>query len=143
MTTTSSARARLAQLAADREQIVHDLARISEEECRLPADWAGLHRNVNFLLRAFSLHDIDHLQHLTRLLAKRGRTFTEPQILLSKAEALRGELMALLLSLSDEEFDSNGGIEGDWSPRQIVEHLSDVDRGYATTIREAIAARGM
>lgn len=140
MTTTSSARERLSRLSADREQIVHELAQISEAECRLPAEWAGLQRNVNFLLRAFSLHELDHLQHLHKLLASRGRTFNEPQMLLSKAQALRGELLGLLLSLSDEEFDSTGSVDGDWSPRQLVEHLSEIDQRYATTIREAIAA---
>ncbi|GAC1323130.1 MAG: hypothetical protein NVSMB2_20670 [Chloroflexota bacterium] len=130
----------MSRLSADRERIVHELTQISEAECRLPAEWAGLQRNVNFLLRAFSLHELDHMQHLHKLLASRGRTFSEPQMLLSKAQALRGELLALLLSLSDEEFDSHGSVDGDWSPRQLVEHLSDIDQRYATTIRDVVAA---
>ena len=140
MTTTSSAQERLSRLSADRERIVRELAQISEADCRLPAEWAGIQRNVNFLLRAFSLHELDHMQHLHKLLGRRGRTFTEPQMLLAKAQALRGELMALLLSLSDEEFESNAGIDGDWSPRQMVEHLSEIDQRYATTIRDTVAA---
>lgn len=140
MTTTSSAQERLSRLSADRERIVHELAQISEADCRLPAEWAGIPRNVNFLLRAFSLHELDHMQHLHKLLTRRGRTFSEPQLLLAKAQALRGELMALLLSLTDEEFDSNGGVDGDWSPRQLVDHLNEIDQRYATTIRDAVAA---
>ena len=48
--------------------------------------------------------------------------------------------MALLLSLSDEEFDAGGPGPDDWSARQLVEHLGNVDERYATTIREAVEA---
>jgi hypothetical protein len=128
------------RLARQREDIVHELAQLAEADCRAPAQWAGTQRTVNFLLRAFSLHELDHLQHVQKLLAARGRHFSEPQILLSKAEALRGEMLALLMSLTDEEFDTGGPNPGDWSPRQIVEHLLQVDAGYADTIRKSVAA---
>ena len=126
-------------LARQREDIVRELAQLSETDCRAPAQWAGIQRNVNFLLRAFSLHELDHLQHLQKLVAARGRSFNEPQLLLAKAQALRGELLSLLLSLSDEEFDTGGPGADDWSPRQIVEHLLEVDAGYANNIRNAVA----
>ena len=90
------------------------------------------------MLRAFSLHELDHLQHVHKLLAARGRGFSEAQILLSKAQALRGELEALLLSLSDEEFDAPGAGPDDWSVRQLVEHLGKVDQTYAGNIRSAV-----
>ena len=128
------------QLARQREQIVHELSQLSERDCRAPAEWAGVKRNVSFLLRTFSLHELDHLQHLHKLLAARGRYFNEPQILLSKAQALRGELVALLLSLSDEEFDAGGPNPDDWSARQLVEHLTQIDARYADNIRQAVQA---
>ena len=127
-------------LARQREDIVHELGQLSETDCRAPAQWAGIQRNVNFLLRAFSLHELDHLQHVQKLLTARGRSFNEPQLLLAKAQALRGELMSLLLSLTDEEFDTGGPGPDDWSPRQIVQHLREVDAGYADNIRKAVAA---
>jgi hypothetical protein len=126
------------QLTRQREQIVRELAQLSEADCKAPAEWAGIQRNVNFLLRAFSLHELDHIQHLHKLLAARGRHFNEPQVLLSKAQALRGELVALLLSLSDEEFDAGGPNPEDWSPRQLVEHLTQVDARYADNVRKAV-----
>src|SRR5215469_7450828 len=85
------------RLARQREEIVLELAQLTESDCRAPAEWAGVKRNVNFLLRMFSLHELDHLQHLHKLLTARGRHFNEPEILLAKAQALRGELVALLL----------------------------------------------
>jgi hypothetical protein len=138
MATTTSALDRVQLLAQERARLVHELAQLSEADCRLPAQWGGVQRTVNFLLRAFSLHELDHLQHLHKLLAARGRGFNEAQILLSKAQALRGEVEALLLSLSDEEFDAPGAGADDWSIRQLVEHLANVDELYAGNILKAV-----
>jgi hypothetical protein len=138
MATTTSALDSIQQLTQERERIVRELAQLSETDCRLPAQWNGIPRNVNFLLRALSLHELDHLQHLHKLLAARGRRFSEAQILLSKAQALRGELEALVLSLSDEEFDAAGAGPDDWSIRQLVEHLGKVDVMYAANILAAV-----
>jgi hypothetical protein len=138
MATTTTALDSIQQLTQERERIVSELAQLSEADCRYPAQWAGIQRNVNFVLRTFSLHELDHIQHLHKLLTARGRGFTEAQILLSKAQALRGELEALLLSLSDEEFDAAGAGPDDWSIRQLVEHLGKVDTSYANHIRAAV-----
>jgi hypothetical protein len=139
MATTTSAIDNIQELAQQRRQIVHELAQLSDADCRSPAQWNGIPRTVNFLLRAFSLHELDHVQHLHKLLAARGRAFSEAQILLSKAQALRGEVEALLLSLSDEEFDAPGAGPEDWSIRQLVEHLTNVDALYADNIRTSVA----
>jgi hypothetical protein len=138
MTTTTSAIDSIQQLGQAREGIVRELAQLTDADCRYPAQWSGIQRNVNFLLRAFSLHELDHLQHLHKLLAAQGRGFSEAQILLSKAQALRGEVEALLLSLSDEEFDAPGPGPEDWSVRQLVEHLAKVDGQYADNIRNSV-----
>lgn len=139
MATTTSAIDSIQQLTAAREHVVRELAQLSDADCRYPAPWGGTQRTVNFVLRAFALHELDHLQHLHKLLAARSRGFNEAQILLSKAQALRGEVVALLLSLSDEEFDAPGRGPDDWSVRQLVEHLGKVDEGYAETIRAAVS----
>jgi hypothetical protein len=138
MATTTSAIDSIQELSRERERIVRELAQLSDAECRYPAQWNGIQRNVNFLMRAFALHELDHVQHLHKLLAARGRGFGEAQILLSKAQALRGEVEALLLSLSDEEFDAPGAGPEDWSIRQLVDHLAKVDAMYANNIRTSV-----
>jgi hypothetical protein len=50
------------------------------------------------------------------------------------------ELVALFLSLSNEEFEAGGLGPEDWSPRQLVEHLVQVDATYANNIRTAVEA---
>src|SRR5215208_560456 len=119
------------RLNRERERIVGELAQLGDADCKLPAQWGGTQRNINFLLRAFSLHELDHLQHLNRLLVERGRHFNQAQVLLSKAQALRGELVAQLLSLSDEEFEAKSDGSDEWSIRQLVEHLTQTDQLYA------------
>jgi hypothetical protein len=142
MATTTSVLDSVQQVARERERIVRELSQLSEADCKVPAQWNGVPRNVNFLLRVLSLHELDHLQHLNKLLGARGRHFSEAAILLSKAQALRGEVMALLLSLSDEEFEAGGPGPDDWSARQVVEHLGQVDAMYASNIRKALEANG-
>src|SRR6266508_1008500 len=98
----------VAKLRDERDETLRRLLPLAESDCRYPAKWAGTDRSVNFLLRAFTSHQLDHLQHAQKLLRDRGWSSTEPQILLMKAQALLGELEALFLSLSDEEFTRNG-----------------------------------
>jgi hypothetical protein len=132
------AEAAISKLRAERDETLRTLLGISEEDCRLPAKWAGTDRSVNFLLRHLTSHQLDHLQHLQKLLRGRHHSLTEPQILLMKAHALQGEMEALLLSLSDEEFTQEGPNEGDWSAQQLTEHLGQIERGYREEMRASI-----
>jgi hypothetical protein len=111
---------------------------LAESDCRYPAKWGGTDRSVNFLLRAFTPHQLDHLQHAQKLLRARTWSATEPQILLMKAHALQGELEALFLSLSDEEFTQTGPDAEDWSIQRLVEHLAEVERHYRDEILRAV-----
>lgn len=129
----------MAKLRAEREETFRTLMSLSEAECRYPARWAGTDRTINFMLRAFSLHELDHLQHVQKLLRDQGRGLTEAQMLLMKANALRGELEALVLGLTDEEFTRPGPEEGDWSVQQIMEHSAEVERRYREEIVNAVA----
>jgi len=133
------AEAAVANLRHERDETLRSLLTLAESDCRYPARWAGTDRSVNFLLRAFTSHQLDHLQHAQKLLRERGWSATEPQILLMKAQGLLGELEALFLSLSDEEFARAGPDEGDWSIQRIVEHLADIERAYRREILRGVA----
>ena len=95
----SAAESAIGKLRAERDETLRRLLPLTESECRYPAKWAGTDRSVNFLLRMFSSHQLDHLQHAQKLLRDRGWSASEPQILLMKAHALMGELEALLVPL--------------------------------------------
>lgn len=140
------AQAAVAKMRAEREETFSALLTLAEDDCRYPARWANTDRTVNFMLRAFSLHVLDHIQHASKLLRDRGYGFTEPQILLMKSQALMGEFETMMLSLSDEEFTRTGPKDGDWSGSQIVEHVAATERSYREEIqrgvREGRAAAG-
>lgn len=133
----TSAEQVLSDMRAGRDEMLRELGALADEELRYPATWANIPRTMNFLLRSFSLHEIDHLQHLQRLLRARGVHLSEAQLILMKAQALRGEIEAILLTLSDEQFEAAG--PGDaWSARQLAEHLASTDRQYFANARKAL-----
>jgi hypothetical protein len=134
------AEAAVAKLREEREQTLRELLALSEGECRYPARWGGMDRTVNFVLRAFSLHLLDHIQHAMKLMRDRGQTLTEPQILLMKSQALMGEFETMLLALSDEEFARGGPNDGDWPAQKILEHVAETERGYREEILRAVRA---
>jgi len=134
----SLAESAVAKLREERDETLRHLLTLDESDCKLPAKWAGTDRSVNFLLRTFTSHELDHLQHSQKLLRDRGWSATEPQILLMKANALLGEIEALFLSLSDEDFTKTGPGPEDWSVAQIVEHMADVERHYRNEIMRSV-----
>jgi hypothetical protein len=130
----------VAKLRTERDETLRALLPLQDSDCRYPARWANTDRHVNFMLRMFSAHQLDHLQQMQKVLRDRQRGLTEAQLLLLKAHALQGELEALALSLEDDEFSQPGPNEGDWSPQQIVEHVADIERMYREEISRAVVA---
>jgi hypothetical protein len=117
------------------------LLRLPDEDCSRKVSWWGREQSINQRLRAFTSHALDHFQHLHRLLQARGRPFTEAQLLLMKAHAAQAEFEAMVLALTDEEFAAGGPVEGDWSARQVVEHMVDTEREYRENIALALPDR--
>ena len=131
-----------ARLAAERTLTLRSLLDLTDEECARPTEYEGRPQRTGRMLRNFTSHSLDHFQHLHRLLQARGRTLTEAQLLLMKAEAAQAEFTALLRSLSDAEFTQTGPNEGDWSASQILDHVMDNERKYRETILKGRGSRG-
>jgi hypothetical protein len=85
----SRAEAAIAKLRNERDETLRTLLSLPEPSCRLPARWAGTDRTVNFLLRMFTSHQMDHMQQLQKMLRDREHTLTEPQVLLMRAQAMQ------------------------------------------------------
>jgi uncharacterized damage-inducible protein DinB len=58
-----------------------------------------------------------------------------------KAHAAQAEFEAMVLALTDEEFAAGAPAEGDWSARQVVEHMVDTEREYRENIALALPDR--
>jgi hypothetical protein len=129
----------VAELQAERAKTLRELLPLTDEECGRRVEWWGRPQTVNARLRAFTGHAHDHFQHLHRLLQARGHMMTEAQLLLIRANAAMAEFEALVLSLDDEAFEATGPVEGDWSARQILEHVIDNERKYRENIVNGLA----
>jgi Mycothiol maleylpyruvate isomerase N-terminal domain len=129
----------IAVLREERAKSLRTLLSIPDEACATRVEFWGRKQTINQRLRAFTGHADDHFQHLHRLLQARGHQFTEAQLLMMKAHAALAEFEVLVLSLDDQEFDAPGPNEGDWSARQVLEHVIDNEREYRENILAGLA----
>jgi uncharacterized damage-inducible protein DinB len=137
----SDAERAIARLGAERAATLRLLLRLPDADCSRKVSWWGREQSINQRLRAFTAHALDHYQHLHRLLQARGHAFTEAQLLLMKAHAAQAEFEAMVLALTDEEFAAEGPVDGDWSARQVVEHMIETEREYRENIALALPDR--
>ena len=128
----------VARWRAIRDEALAEFDRLSDQDLRGTTAVNGIERSANFLIRQLGNHDLDHLAHIIKLLERDGRHQTEARVLLGKIQAIHGELEALLLGLSDEEFTRERGPD-EWSVAKIVDHLIEAEQRYGQRIRTAVA----
>ena len=126
------------QLQAIQEDIRKELTTLERSTLLLQTDNARWNTVRRVVLR-FG----DHLrEHTTQLIAARediGDRQTMPQRMLAQAEESYGRLMGSLIGLDDESLD-RAPEPGEWSPRQILEHMVQVQELYLGLIRNALVA---
>jgi uncharacterized damage-inducible protein DinB len=127
-------------LRQEREATLNALLGLSEADTKERIDWGGSRESVQRRLLAFTGHLIDHQQHLLRLLFARGRGVSGAEYLLMKAAAQMAEFEVMCLALSDADFTAQGPVDGDWSAKQILEHVTSRERDYRERILAELAA---
>lgn len=128
---------KLAALRAQRDATIRRVHALSEAELKRPLEWNGIPRTVQFLIRQFGNHELDHLVHAEKILRKLGRERSEAELLLQRVQALHGEFEALVLALSDAELTARPG--GDWSIAELIDHLIAAERQNLERIEQALA----
>jgi uncharacterized damage-inducible protein DinB len=128
------------ELRRERALTLDALLGLSEDDVKERIDWRGTPQSVNMRLQLFSGHLLDHQQHLLKLLAARGRTISTAEYMLMKAAAEMATFEVLCLALSDEEFTSGGPQDGDWSAKEIIEHVTSSERGYRERVLAGLEA---
>ena len=82
----------------------------------------------------------DHVrEHTTQLVAAREGTGSEqtmPQRMLAQAMLAYGYFLGAMVGLQDEDLDK-APEPGEWSPRQVLDHLLDGQQGYLDWIVQA------
>ncbi|NLS79487.1 MAG: DinB family protein [Chloroflexi bacterium] len=129
----------LAEIAAARAQTIARLTELSQEELRFKTDnwrWNTARRVV--------LRFGDHLrEHTTQLVAARediGAAHTMPQRMLARAQEAYGEFLGAVVGLADEDLDT-APAEGEWTIRQILQHLRETEAWYLARVEEALKTR--
>jgi hypothetical protein len=125
----------LAELRREREATLADLATISREELRYSTGhqrWSSARR----VMLRFSEHLREHALQI-RLVRQRIQAGpTEPQMMLALAEQAWGDVLASCIGLTDDDLDRVPA-PGQWSVRQVLEHMIKSERDYREMIEKA------
>lgn len=125
----------LAQMEALRQEILAELTGLERQELKYATSNARWNTVRRVLLR-FG----DHVrEHTTQLIAAReaiGATQTMSQRILARAQEAYGAWLGAMVGLQDAQLDQ-APEPGEWTPREILEHLVTTQRFYLELIREA------
>ena len=126
----------LEQMRASRQSILEQLKGVAEEQMLEEAEWSQRQVTVRFMFYRLITHEVEHTVHLLKTLDSLGIAQSEAELILRRLQATRGELEGLLVGLSDEELDRVP--EGEWSVRQVLEHITDTEERYSKRIVDAL-----
>jgi len=129
----------LEEIAEARRETIAQLTALSAEELRFKTtNWRW--NTVRRVLLRFG----DHVrEHTTQLVAAReavGAAHTMPQRILARGQEAYGEFLGAAIGLDDEALDKVPA-EGEWTVRQVLEHLRDTESWYLARIKEALESR--
>ena len=94
---------------------------------------------VRFMFYRLIGHEVEHTVQMVKTLNGIGKFQTEAQLILSRLQSARGELEGLLLGLEDGDLDRVPA-EGEWSPREVLEHIIQVEESYTKRVADALAS---
>lgn len=129
----------LDEIAAARAETIAQLAALGKAEMRYKTDNTRWNTVRRVLLR-FG----DHMrEHTTQLIAARediGAAPTMPQRILAQGQQAYGYFLGSVIGLTDEDLDQVPA-EGEWTIRQVLEHLLQTEKWYLARIQEALRTR--
>ena len=127
----------LKHMAESRAKVINKLQDIPDEAMTLP-----IPNRENMYVRSmfyrFVSHEIEHTIHLAKTLKSLGVHLTEAEQILEELAESRGKVIGMLSTLTDEELDTKPSSE-DWSPREVVDHILEIEEtSYTRQIIDAI-----
>tara|TARA_B110000263_G_C15093859_1_gene412075 strand:- start:170 stop:577 length:408 start_codon:yes stop_codon:yes gene_type:complete len=120
-----------------RARTLEQVVSVAEEQMLAPAKYGDRDVNVRFMFYRLITHQIEHTIHLTKTLNALGITQGEAGLILKSLQVASGELEGLMVGLTDEDLDRSPG-EGDWSLREVLEHILSAEKSYSSQIDEAL-----
>ncbi len=131
----------LARMREQRRSVQERLQDVTEEQMLAPTTYGERDVNVCFMFYRFIAHEVEHTVQLAKTLQMLGAAQGEAQLILKSLQAARGELEGMMVGLSDEDLDREPA-EGEWSAREVIDHILQVEEAYARRIEEGIASAG-
>jgi len=134
----------IAELQAQRERAMALLSSLTDGQLDLIFETDEATEEGPFtirrLLHRITTHHKDHLRHLLKARQAIGSPRSELARILAEMQAARAELVASLIGLSDEDLDKPWQ-EGEWTVRQIVLHIVEMENMRLSHIQQALGAR--
>jgi hypothetical protein len=120
-----------------RARTLEQVVSVAEEQMHASAKYGDRDVNVRFMFYRLITHQIEHTIHLTKTLNALGITQGEAGLILKSLQVASGELEGLMVGLTDEDLDRSPG-EGDWTLREVLEHILSAEKSYSSQIDEAL-----
>ena len=127
----------LKHMAESRAKVIAKLQNVPDEAMTLPIPNRD-NISVRFIFYRLVAHEIEHTIHLAKTVRSLGVHLSEAEQILEELAESRGKLIGMLSTLTDEELDTKPSAE-DWSPREVVDHILEVEEGsYSDQIINAL-----
>ena len=127
----------LKHMAESRAKVVSKLQDVPDEAMTLPIP-NRKNMYVRSMFYRFVSHEIEHTIHLAKTLKSLGVHLTEAEQILEELAESRGKVIGMLSTLTDEELDTKPSSK-DWSPREVVDHILEIEEtSYTRQIIDAI-----
>lgn len=131
----------LAEIAENQARVMEEMAELSKGDLRYKTTQWRWNTTRRVMLR-FG----DHIrEHTTQLIAARediGAAQTMPQRMLARAQEAYGFFLGAMVGLTDEDLDK-APAEGEWTIRQVLEHIRHGQPNYIRLIQDALEAGEM
>ncbi len=127
----------ITELREKQDALIQQLNAIPEGRMGDLAPWGQREMPIRTMFYQLVAHDMEHTVHAAKTLRDIGKVSTEAQLILGLLQEAEGRLEALLVGLSDQDIDMS--VDGEWSIRQVLEHVINTKSSYSARLAEALA----
>ena len=128
----------LTRMRKVREETLKSLEDLGEDELLLPCTERG---NIRQVIELLIWHERDHYGQLYKNRRDTKVGHKSINLLMSELMAARGMVEGMMLGLTSEELDM-APKEGEWSIRQVAEHLMETEKRFGQRILEKRPQKG-
>ena len=127
-------------MRAKHDHLNRVLGTVPEAQMGVVGSWGERQMPIRAMVYQLVNHEVEHTVHAMKTLQDLGITSNEVQAILGRLQEARGYLEGLLVGLTDEQFDR--APQGEWSLRQVLEHIMETEDSYLGRIEQAVTKAG-